>query len=239
MKKSIKISSLKVVKLNTMAFFWVLIWTSLNIRVEAQTSAEWQQDIHTLTASLIFGVSESEVTSEMRKIAKTVNFGILYGQSAFGLSKQLQIPYKEAAFFIKRYFERYPEVTNYLEDCKALVRKRGYSETLTGRVPPIPEIHNKNPSIRAAAERLAVNTPLQGTAADLIKMAMIQIDREIREKKLMGKMTLQIHDELIFEIPENELDSFKEIVKKNMENVLKLSVPLEVHIAVGKNWAEC
>ena len=196
-------------------------------------------DIHVLTASLIFGIPEPDVTSEMRKIAKTVNFGIIYGQSAFGLSKHLQIPYKEAAFFIKKYFERYPEVTSYLEECKAQVRKLGYSETLTGRVRPIPEIHNKNPSIRNAAERLAVNTPLQGTAADLIKMAMIEIDREIRKKNLQGKMILQVHDELIFEIPENEVESFKEIVKKNMEQVLKLGVPLEVDIAVGKNWAEC
>lgn len=197
------------------------------------------EDIHVLTASLIFGITESAVTQEMRKIAKTVNFGIIYGQSSFGLSKQLAIPYKDAAHFIKMYFERYPEVTAYLDECKAKVRKLGYSETLTGRTRPIPEIHNKNPSIRNAAERLAVNTPLQGTAADLIKMAMIQIDKEIRERKLSGKMNLQIHDELIFEIPEQEVEEFKEIVKRNMEQALKLRVPLEVDIAVGKNWAEC
>jgi DNA polymerase-1 len=197
------------------------------------------RDIHVHTASLIFGVSESEVTSHMRKAAKTVNFGIVYGQTAFGLSKQLAIPVREAAEFIKKYFERYPGVQQYLEHCRAEVRKTGYSRTLTGRQRPIPEIHNKNPSIRAAAERLAINTPLQGTAADLIKIAMIEIDRVIQERKLEGKMILQIHDELIFEIPDKEIQIFEQLVKEKMEHVLKLNVPIEVHMAVGKNWAEC
>jgi DNA polymerase-1 len=197
------------------------------------------RDIHIHTASLIFGVPEKSVTSDMRKAAKTVNFGIVYGQTAFGLAKQLSIPQKEAAAFIKTYFERYPGVQQYLEESKAKVRKIGYSTTLTGRRRPIPEIQNKNPSIRFAAERLAVNTPLQGTAADLIKIAMIEIDRVIRERKLEGKMILQIHDELIFEIPDHEIPIFNEIVKEKMEHVLKLNVPIEVHMAVGKNWAEC
>ncbi len=197
------------------------------------------RDIHVHTASLIFSVPESEVTSHMRKAAKTVNFGIVYGQTAFGLSKQLGIPVREAAEFIKRYFERYPGVQQYLEHCRAEVRKVGYSITLTGRKRPIPEIHNKNPAIRSAAERLAINTPLQGTAADLIKIAMIEIDRAIHERKLEGKMILQIHDELIFEIPDREIPIFEKLVKEKMEQVLKLNVPIEVHMAVGKNWAEC
>jgi DNA polymerase-1 len=197
------------------------------------------RDIHIHTASLVFGVPETQVTPAMRSQAKTVNFGIVYGQSAFGLSKQLGISMRAASEFIKTYFERYPGVLHYLEQSKALVRKTGATKTLTGRLRPIPEINNKNPSIRAAAERLAINTPLQGTAADLIKMAMIEIDREIRHRNLKGKMILQIHDELIFEIPDDEIPIFEKIVKEKMEHVMQLNVPIEVHIAVGKNWAEC
>ena len=146
---------------------------------------------------------------------------------------------RDASAFIKTYFERYPRVSEYLEQCREQARKTGMAITLTGRQRPIPDLHNKNPMIRSAAERLAINTPLQGTAADLIKMAMIEIDREIKERKLQGKMILQIHDELIFEVPDGEIDTFKSLVKEKMEGVLKLNVPIEVHIAVGKNWAEC
>jgi len=197
------------------------------------------RDIHIHTASLVFNVREDQVTDVMRSQAKTVNFGIVYGQSAFGLSKQLGISPKEASLFIKTYFERYPGVLEYLEKAKEEVKRTGSSKTLTGRLRPIGEIHNKNPMIRAAAERLAINTPLQGTAADLIKLAMIEIEKEIKELSLKGKMILQIHDELIFEIPDSEIPTFKDLVKEKMEQVIKLDVPIEVHIAVGKNWAEC
>jgi len=197
------------------------------------------EDIHTYTASLVFDVPLDKVTPEMRNQAKTVNFGILYGQGPFGLSRQLGISMHDASAFIKTYFERYPGVSDYLESCKVQVRKTGVAKTLTGRQRPIPEIHNQNPSIRAAAERLAVNTPLQGTAADLIKLAMIAIDRAIQERNLQGKMILQIHDELIFEVPDSEVAAFKSLAKEKMEGVLQLNVPIEVHIAVGKNWAEC
>lgn len=197
------------------------------------------RDIHVHTASLIYGISEKEVTPTMRQAAKTVNFGIVYGQTAFGLSQQLSISVKEASEFIKKYFERYPQLKEYLEEAKAQVRKTGHSTTLVGRLRPIPEIHNKNPTVRGLAERLAINTPLQGTAADLIKMAMIQIDQEIRKRKLQGKMILQIHDELIFEIPDSEIPVFESLVKEKMEGVMKLNVPIEVHMAVGKNWAQC
>lgn len=197
------------------------------------------RDIHVHTASLIYGVDEGQVSRAMRQAAKTVNFGIVYGQTAFGLSKQLGISVKEASDFIKKYFDRYPKVRQYLEESKEKVRKKGYSLTLMGRQRPIPEIHNKNPSIRFAAERLAINTPLQGTQADLIKMAMIEIERAIRKKGLRGKMILQIHDELIFEVPEGEISLFQEMVKKKMEGIFQLKVPLEVDTAVGKNWAEC
>ena len=198
-----------------------------------------KEDIHEHTASRIFNLPITMITPEMRSAAKTVNFGILYGQGPFGLSQQLHISMKEAAEFIKTYFERYPRILEYLESCKASARKLGFSTTLTGRQRPIPELDNKNPSIRSGAERLAVNTPLQGTAADLIKIAMIEIEKEIQRKKLQGRMILQIHDELIFEIPDDEIGIFKELVKDKMEHVFKLKVPIVVHIAVGKNWAEC
>ena len=175
----------------------------------------------------------------MRAQAKTVNFGVLYGQGPFGLSQQLHISHKEASDFIKNYFERYPNVLSYLEKCKQEAKKKGVSTTLTGRERPIPELSNKNQAIRSAAERLAVNTPLQGTAADLIKMAMISLQKAIEEKKLKGSMILQIHDELIFEVPDEEVAAFKKLVKEKMEHVIELHVPIEVHIAVGKNWAEC
>ena len=198
-----------------------------------------KQDIHAHTASRIYNVPITMITPQMRSNAKTVNFGILYGQGPYGLSQLLHISMKEAQEFIKTYFDKYPKISIFLEKCKQDALTHGYSTTLTGRKRPIPEIENKNAQVRAAAERLAVNTPLQGTAADLIKLAMITIDKEIKEKKLQGKMILQIHDELIFEIPDEEIDIFKKIVKRNMENVFQLSVPLCVDIVIGKNWAEC
>lgn len=197
------------------------------------------QDIHAHTASLIFDVPLGKVTAEMRSQAKTVNFGILYGQGPFGLSQQLHISMKEASDFIKKYFERYPKILDYLESCKSEAKKTGVSKTLFGRERPIPELSNKNPAIRSAAERLAINTPLQGTAADLIKIAMIEIEKTIQDEKLTGMMILQIHDELIFEVPDSEIAIFKKLVKEKMEHVIQLHVPVEVHIAVGKNWAEC
>jgi len=197
------------------------------------------EDVHAYTASLVFNLPITMVTPEMRNQAKTVNFGILYGQGPFGLAKQLGISMQEAASFIKTYFERYPKVSRYLEACKEEARRTGLATTLTGRQRPIPEIGNQNPQIRAAAERLAINTPLQGTAADLIKQAMIAIDREMAAKGWKGKMILQIHDELIFEVPDEEALLISKFVKKAMENVFPLRVPIEVHIAIGKNWAEC
>jgi len=196
------------------------------------------EDIHAYTASLVFDVPLSEVTEEMRYRAKAVNFGILYGQQAFGLSQGLKIEYREAASFIEKYFQRYKRVKEYLESCKASVRKTGRAITMTGRQRPIPEINAKNPMIRAAAERLAINTPLQGTAADLIKIAMIQVDSLLQQEKL-GDMLLQIHDELLFEAPDSHVDLLSTQVKSIMENVMKLKVPLVVDISIGKNWGEC
>ncbi len=198
-----------------------------------------KEDIHRHTASLVFGVAAQEVTSEMRSQAKAVNFGILYGQGAYGLSQQTGLSFQEAAAFIKTYFERYPRVSDYIESCKEAARKTSMAVTLTGRQRPIPEMTNKNPAIRAMAERLAVNTPLQGTAADLIKMAMIEIERLLNERRFEGGMILQIHDELVFELPDHEITSMESLVKEKMENVLKLNIPLEVAIGIGKNWGEC
>ena len=196
------------------------------------------EDIHAYTASLVFDVPLNEVTSEMRYRAKAVNFGILYGQQAFGLSQGLKIDYREAAAFIEKYFERYPRVKEFLESCKESARKTGRAITMTGRQRPIPDIHSKNPIIRAAAERLAINTPLQGTAADLIKIAMIQIDQQLRQDN-RGFMLLQIHDELLFESSDTHVEELAIQVKNRMEGVIKLKVPLEVDISIGKNWGEC
>ena len=197
------------------------------------------QDIHVHTAALVFDVPIKDVTKKMRGIAKTVNFGILYGQGPYALSQQLDISVKKASEFIETYFTKYKKVKPYLEKCIEDVRRTHYATTLTGRKRPIFEIHNKNAHVRASAERLAINTPLQGTAADVIKMAMIEIDKEIERHKLQGFMILQIHDELLFEVPDEEIASFKKIVQNKMEKIMKLKVPLLVDIQVGKNWGEC
>ena len=197
------------------------------------------EDIHTYTASLVFDVPLKEVTSQMRSRAKAVNFGIVYGQQAFGLSQQLGISLKEAEEFIKTYFDRYKKVKDFLHFCKESVHKTGRAVTLTGRQRPIPDIHSNNAMIRAAAERLAINTPLQGTAADLIKMAMIQVDAHLRKHPSQGEMILQIHDELLFETPEDQADKLSTPVKKIMETIFDLQVPLIVDISIGKNWGEC
>lgn len=197
------------------------------------------EDIHAYTASLVFDVPLKEVTPEMRHQAKAVNFGILYGQQAYGLSQELAIDFKQASNFIHTYFERYKKVKEYLEFCKMTTRKKGYAMTITGRKRPIPDIDNKNPMIRNAAERLATNTPLQGTAADLIKLAMLQIQEKLEKSDIKAKMILQIHDELLFEVHEDSVDNLSKMVKKIMENVFTLRVPLLVDISIGKNWGEC
>lgn len=197
------------------------------------------QDIHTLTAAYIFNVPLDQVTKEQRYGAKAVNFGVIYGQQAFGLSQELGIELREASNFIEAYFKRYGRVREYLEACKEKARQTGRSTTYTGRERLIPEITSKNGMLRAAAERLAVNTPLQGTAADLIKLAMLQIDQDFQQHRRKGFMILQIHDELIFEVPDTEIHSVEHAVRKIMQGVMNLKVPLVVDIVVGKNWAEC
>lgn len=197
------------------------------------------EDIHASTAASIFNVPLKEVTKEQRYNAKAVNFGIVYGQQAFGLSQEIGVNVKDAAKFIEAYFLRYPQVRIYLDSCKEMARKTGRAITYTGRERLIPEINSKNGQLRALAERLAINTPLQGTAADLIKMAMLQVDQKIEKNQYQGFMILQIHDELIFEIPDSEINGMKELVRDAMQGVLTLKVPLVVDITIGKNWAEC
>lgn len=197
------------------------------------------EDIHASTASYIFGVPLKEVTKDQRYGAKAVNFGVIYGQQAFGLSQALNIDVKEAAVFIDAYFKRYPSVRDYVESCKEKARRSGRAVTYTGRERQIPEINSRNAQLRALAERLAINTPLQGTAADLIKMAMLQIDKKMQDEGFKGFMILQIHDELIFEVPEEECSRLEKLVKETMQGVLSLKIPLIVDITIGKNWAEC
>jgi DNA polymerase I len=195
-------------------------------------------DIHTLTASQVFGVPPLMVTADHRRQAKVVNFGIVYGLSAFGLSQNLGIEPSEAKKFIEAYFEKYRGVRTFIDRTLDETRREGRVRTLFGRVRPIPDINSKNFNLRGFAERTAVNTPLQGTAADLIKLAMIRIDAMIRERDLKSKMTLQVHDELVFEVSEDEIDSMRSLVREQMENVHPLSVPLMVEIGTGKNWRD-
>lgn len=196
-------------------------------------------DIHALTASQIFNIPLDQVTKELRYHAKAVNFGVIYGQQSFGLARELKIPEKEARAFIEMYFTRFKRVKEYLEECKEKARKSGRAVTYTGRERLIPEISSKNYNNRLFAERLAVNTPLQGTAADLIKMAMLKIDNLLQKEQKLGYMILQIHDELIFEIPDYEIIYFESLVREAMQGVLKLKIPLIVDITIGKNWKEC
>ena len=195
------------------------------------------QDIHKATASLIYGLDENEIADSMREVAKRVNFGIVYGLTAYGLSRDLGIAVDEAQGFIDAYFLRYPQVKEYIQGQIKKAQKNGFVTTILERRRYIPEINNKNQNIRQFAERQAVNTPIQGSASDLIKLAMIEIHKQINTRTLEAKMILQIHDELVFDVPKQELKESVEIIKDKMENVLKLDVPIKVEIKIGKNWS--
>lgn len=197
------------------------------------------EDIHKSCASMVFGLPLSEVTDEMRSKAKAVNFGLIYGQQAFGLSKQLGISVKEASSFIEIYFKQYPTVKNFLEKCKQDARNSGRATTLFGRERLLPDILSKNGMLKSQAERLAVNAPIQGTQADIIKMAMIAIDKKIIDTKRRDFLVLQIHDELIFECPDEDVEQSAQIISGIMEAIFPLKVPLRVDISFGKNWGEC
>jgi DNA polymerase-1 len=196
------------------------------------------EDIHARTASEIFRVPMDEVTPSMRREAKVINFGIIYGMSAYGLSQQLGSDPKIAQAYIDQYFMKYTGVQAYIEKGLEEARQKGYVTTLLHRRRYLPEIHSSTVAIRQAAERMAINTPLQGTAADIIKVAMIHIQSRIEEQGLSTKMIMQVHDELVFEVPEEELQEVLPLIQNEMETVMDLSVPLKVSIHSGKNWAE-
>lgn len=195
-------------------------------------------DIHTKTAMDVFGVSEDQVDANMRRSAKAVNFGIVYGISDYGLSQNLNITRKEAAAFIDQYFEVFQGVRRYMDEIVKQAKQEGYVKTLLERRRYLPEINASNFNLRSFAERTAMNTPIQGTAADIIKLAMVQMDKALQEKKLKSRMLLQVHDELVFEVPEDELEVMKKLVPEVMSHALKLSVPLKSDVSYGSNWYE-
>ena len=197
-----------------------------------------REDIHATTASKVFGVKPQDISRDMRRKAKEVNFGIMYGIGAFGLASRLEIAQSEAKEIILRYFERFPKVNQYISDTIASAHTNGFVETLNGRRRYFPDINNKNQNIRGNAERQAINMPIQGTAADMIKLAMIGIHRTLQKKKLASRMILQVHDELVFDIPRTEERAMRELVESEMKKALPLSVPIEVDIGSGSNWLE-
>jgi DNA polymerase-1 len=195
-------------------------------------------DIHAATASKIFGVGLSDVTREMRGRAKTANFGIIYGISSFGLSERLNIGRKEAKDLIDGYFNSYPGVKIYMEESIRRAREMGYVTTMYGRKRYLADIHSRNQVVRGNAERNAINAPIQGSAADIIKIAMIRIYDRMKSEKFLSKMILQVHDELIFEVLTSELEKLKDLVVFEMSNAVKLDIPLKVDWGTGNNWFE-
>ncbi|HEX79389.1 MAG TPA: DNA polymerase I [Dehalococcoidia bacterium] len=195
-------------------------------------------DIHTTTAALLFGVDPGNVTADMRRLAKTVNFGVIYGMSGYGLEQATELTREEAEQFIDSYFKKYPQVKDYLDSTRKQARERGYVETILGRRRAIQEIHSSNRNLREAAERMAINMPVQGTSADIIKVAMIELDRQMAKRNLKSKLLLQVHDELIFEVPAEELEEMKKLVPEVMSTSLELSIPLKVDIKTGDNWGQ-
>lgn len=221
-------------------------YSQIELRVLAHLSGDERltdaflnnKDVHLLTAIEIFGLPPESITSEMRRRAKTVNFGIIYGMSPYGLSVDLGISQKDAKIYIDSYFSHYPGVKAFIDKIIKETREKRYVTTILNRRRYIPEINAGDVATRELGERLAVNTPIQGSASDIIKLAMINIDRKIKDKKLVSRMLLQIHDELIFEVNSKEVDLMREIVKEGMESVVKLSIPLKVDLKIGRNWEE-
>jgi DNA polymerase-1 len=196
------------------------------------------EDIHTRVAQEVFGVASGGVTHEMRRTAKVINFGIIYGMSSFGLAKELSVSQRDAQNYIDDYFSRHQGVKAYMDGIQKSAREKGFVQTLFGRIRYIPEINNHDNNIRQLGERAAMNTPIQGTAADIIKMAMVNIHRSIGEKGLLSRLIMQIHDELVFEVPLDEADAMEALIKREMEQVVSLSVPLKVSLGKGHSWAE-
>lgn len=221
-------------------------YSQIELRVIAHMSGDEEMtrafnegiDVHTATAARVYGVEENEVTKEMRRTAKVVNFGIVYGVSAHGLQRQSTLSYAEAKDFIEKYFITHAGIKSYLEDVIKVARERGFAETLFGRRRYLPELSSSNFAVRGSAERMAGNMPIQGTAADLIKLAMIEIDKGLASISEKTRMILTVHDELVFEVPEADVTKVTEFVKNIMENIVKLDVPVTVEIGVGNNWGD-
>ncbi|MFQ6122400.1 MAG: DNA polymerase I [Dehalococcoidales bacterium] len=221
-------------------------YSQIDLRVLAHLSQDpsllsafhQDEDIHTATAAQLLGVPTSKVTPDMRRLAKTVNFGVIYGMSEYGLEQATELSREEAAQFIAAYFEKYPKVKEYLESTKEQARETGYVQTMLGRRRFIPEISSSNRQVREGAERMAINMPVQGTSADIIKVAMINLCQEMDKRQLKSKMLLQVHDELVFEVPGEELETMQALVPEVMSTALKLSVPLKVDTKTGANWGE-
>jgi DNA polymerase-1 len=196
------------------------------------------KDIHTATAAKVYGIEESEVTKEMRYKAKSVNFGIIYGQGAFGLADNLNIPRAEAKQLIDNYFAQYTSIKTYMDNEINFAKEHGYVQTLLGRKRWLKDINSNNATVRSFAERNAINAPIQGSAADMIKVAMINIHNELKGMNIKSRMILQVHDELVFDVYKPELDLIKPIIEKHMKHALPLNVPIEVGMGVGNNWLE-
>jgi DNA polymerase-1 len=196
------------------------------------------EDIHTRTASEVFDIMPGLVTPEMRRQAKTINFGVIYGQSAFGLARELGVATKTAKEFIDNYFARHSGARQFLDNCVKEAEEKGYVTTILGRRLPIPDIASRNGNVRAFAQRNAVNYPIQGSAADIIKKAMVRVFEEIRKEGLKSRLIMQVHDELVFEVPEEEKDAMERLVRREMEHAVSLRVPLKVDVNYGRNWSE-
>lgn len=228
---------------------WTLLsadYSQIELRIMAELSQDVNMleafkqglDIHRATAARVYGVELDEVNADMRRNAKAVNFGIIYGQSAFGLSQNLGISRKEAAEIIDQYFAQYTGIRKYMGEVIEFAKENGYVETILKRRRYLRDINSANMTVRGFAERNAINAPIQGSAADLIKIAMIHIQQDIQEKGLQGKMIMQVHDELVFDVPNEEIDTFKEIIANRMKNAIELQVPIEIEIGAGRNWLE-
>ena len=196
------------------------------------------EDIHRSTAAKIYDLPLEQVTPRLRSSAKAINFGIMYGKGAYSLSKDIGVSVKEADAFLKNYLATFPKVSGYMDKTISDARACGYVSTLFGRRRSLPELTSNNHNIRASGERMARNTPIQGTAADIIKLAMVHVWQRLRDEKLQARLLLQVHDELIVEAPEEEIDEVKRILKEEMENVVHYSVPLTTEVGVGKTWLE-
>lgn len=219
-------------------------YSQIELRVLASMSGDQQlieayqqdADIHRITASKVFHVPQDEVTSLQRRNAKAVNFGIVYGISSFGLSQDLSISKKEAAEYIEKYFETYPGIKAFLDECVQSAREKGYSVTMLGRRRPVPELSSDNFMQRSFGERVAMNAPIQGTAADIIKIAMVRVDERLRKEGFRSRLILQVHDELLVETAMEEIEQVREILSAEMRQAAKLSVELEIDLSYGDNW---